>query len=301
MVLARHCLKLVIYIDRVSKCYFGCKIFVVMNILILSLFQVMSLTLSHTLASSAGLMCPSTRRGLAAALKTVANLALCPFNIPLLIEHRITFFFETFLSLFIRMSKDQKYSETAVMSLLYVALRTLSNLVVEFTHDSMQSFQPTLPLLLELIRSSHQPSNTLLCLTFDTLSGLCRTPQNAARFYTLNGHTTVLYYLERISSGHHDHHLCQFLLRLIERQGAQCPVAFSTMQQQGKNCVLMSKMTSESYFFFNFCCVIRPIFILGDPDGRFSRATNSCAPRFSRRACCFVVSTPRRFRCKCRY
>lgn len=209
-----------------------------------TVIRVMTSSLLH-LESHCDALRTAATRTLMATLKSVANLALDPRNVPLLIHSGITATCESVLDTVLR-SFDASDSARA-LALRQVALRTLSNLVVEFTHAAMQSFQSAIPLLLEIVRRLNDTPDALVCVTliFDILSALCRTPQNAARFHLLQGHTVVLRYLQHPSCPT-DAYLSHFVLRLIERQGAQCPQSLLTMQKNGLFYHIVSLISSPS-------------------------------------------------------
>lgn len=105
-------------------------------------------------------------------LKAIGNLALYTDNVKIFLDHGVE---QTFAHFY-------KNSEFLPDELLEVSLRTMSNLVLEYTDDYMQRFGVVLLPILEMIQQNRRQSVKMFALAFEVLTNLCRLPANCKVF-----------------------------------------------------------------------------------------------------------------------
>lgn len=111
-------------------------------------------------------------RCMASMLKAIGNLALYTPNVQLFLDQGVELTFAHFYS----------NSEFVPDELLEVSLRTMSNLVLEFTDDFMEKFGVVLVPILTMLQQTRRESVKMLALAFEVLGNLCRLPANAKEF-----------------------------------------------------------------------------------------------------------------------
>lgn len=111
-------------------------------------------------------------RCVASILKAIGNLALYPPNVQIFLDHGVE---KTFAHLY-------ETSEFLPDELVEVSLRTMSNLVLEYTDDYMKMFGVVLVPLLTMLQKTRRESVKLLSLAFEVLGNLCRLADNARQF-----------------------------------------------------------------------------------------------------------------------
>lgn len=105
-------------------------------------------------------------------LKAIGNLALYTPNVQIFLNHGVE---KTFAHFY-------ENSEFLPDDLLEISLRTMSNLVLEYTDEYMEKFGTALPSLLTILQQSRRESVKMLSLAFEVLGNLCRLPANAKEF-----------------------------------------------------------------------------------------------------------------------
>lgn len=181
----------------------------------------MALLLSQTIKRYDGSPSVSATRCLTSMMKAIANLALLPGNVDIFLNHGIGETFEHIC----------ETSERLSDSVMAVCLRTLSNLVMEFTEDSMEIFSTSLKPILQMLRQRNRNDAVMLALAFDVLGALCRIPENARQFHELHGYAIVL---EHLRTSAFEEHLNNFGLKLLVRQGRMFPESFPKMIEEGE-------------------------------------------------------------------
>ncbi|KAH0483584.1 MAG: hypothetical protein KVP17_002375, partial [Porospora cf. gigantea B] len=121
-------------------------------------------------------------RCLVSMFKAIGNLALYAPNIDLFLSNGVEKVYSGFFT------NDQLPDWVMV-----AGLNSMSNLVMEFTDDSMRLFSVCLkPLMNLLIKRKDEIAIMMFTLSFDIISSLCRLPENAAAFLDAGGMTTAL-------------------------------------------------------------------------------------------------------------
>lgn len=105
-------------------------------------------------------------------LKAIGNLALHTENVKIFLDHGVEQTFAHFYN----------NSEFLPDELLEVSLRTMSNLVLEYTDAYMEKFGLVLLPILSMIQQTRRESVKMLSLAFEVLANLCRFPPNCKVF-----------------------------------------------------------------------------------------------------------------------
>lgn len=111
-------------------------------------------------------------RCMGSMLKAIGNLALYPPNVKAFLDQGVEKTFAHFYT----------NSEFLPDELLEVSLRTMSNLVLEYTDEYMEKFGVALVPILTVLQQSRRESVKMLALAFEVLGNLCRLPANAKEF-----------------------------------------------------------------------------------------------------------------------
>lgn len=147
----------------------------------------------------------ASTRCLIQLFKAVGSLSLCVSNIHLFISAGIV---EALDHVF---HKSHSFSDHDMI----VFLRTLSNLVMEFSQESMKIFACLLPSVISMLNQEGRKNFMMLSLAFDTLGALCRITENAQVFHELKGYAVVLRHLKTLKF---EEQMNIFGLKLLTRQ-----------------------------------------------------------------------------------
>ncbi|KAJ1606864.1 ARM repeat-containing protein, partial [Cryptosporidium canis] len=121
-------------------------------------------------------------RAFMSVLKAVANMCLYTPNIAIFASNHIEKVFNHLLEVSANLPK-----ETILME-----LRTLCNIASENEADQLAAFNILINPLLKLVTESPGDDSDIKRLCFDVLSMLCRSPSNAADFFSANGTDIVI-------------------------------------------------------------------------------------------------------------